>query len=230
MLSTILATALLALGANAASHSIDVGENGIKFDPETTTAAIGDTLEFHFYSGTGGHSVVEGSFASPCQPATNGFFSGYIPGSKEGEMTFVVNVTSTDPIWFYCSLALHCGSGMVGVVNPPADKTIEQYAAAAQGKSASAPAALTGGSLATISETDSDSSTSAPSTTAPSGSAATNSATTTTGSGSATTTGGSTATSGTAAPSKTPSSAGRAELSVMLGLTVVLGGLVALMA
>jgi plastocyanin len=43
MLSKVFATALLALGVNAASHSIDVGENGIKFDPETTTAAIGDT-------------------------------------------------------------------------------------------------------------------------------------------------------------------------------------------
>jgi len=44
MLSTIFTTALLALGVNAGtSHTIDVGEHGIKFDPETTTAAIGDS-------------------------------------------------------------------------------------------------------------------------------------------------------------------------------------------
>lgn len=44
MLSTIFATALLTLGVNAGTtHIIDVGESGISFVPNTTTAAIGDT-------------------------------------------------------------------------------------------------------------------------------------------------------------------------------------------
>lgn len=213
------------------SHNIDVGKGGIKFTPNTTMAAIGDTLQFHFYTGAGSHSVVEGMFSSPCLPATNAFFSGYIPGSTTGEMTFVVNVTSTDPIWFYCSLASHCADGMVGVVNPPADETIEQYAAAAQSVGqASAPASVAGGVVTTISESD-DSSTSMTMTmtSSGSGSAATVSATTT--SASAAKTGSATSSSPSTSATTTPSGAGHAaDMSVMLGLTVVLGGLVALLA
>lgn len=41
-------------------------------------------LEFHFYSGSGGHSVVSSSFDSPCVPNTGAFFSGYIPGDDSG--------------------------------------------------------------------------------------------------------------------------------------------------
>lgn len=56
------------------------------------------SLEFHFYSGSGGHSVVSSTFATPCIPGEDAFFSGYIPGSSTGDMTFVVEVNSTDPI------------------------------------------------------------------------------------------------------------------------------------
>jgi len=223
------------------SHNIDVGKGGIKFTPSTTTAAIGDTLQFHFYTGAGSHSVVEGMFSSPCVPTTNAFFSGYIPGSTKGEMTFVVNVTSTDPIWFYCSLASHCADGMVGVVNPPADQTIEQYAAAAQSiGQGSAPASVAGGVVTTISESDDSStsmsmstsmSTTMAMTSSGSGSAATVSATTTSGSASAAKTGSATSSSASTSATTTPNGAVHAaDMSVMLGLTVVLGGLVALLA
>jgi hypothetical protein len=46
-------------------------------------------LEFHFYSGSGGHSVVSSSFDSPCVPNTGGFFSGYIPGDDSGVSGFL---------------------------------------------------------------------------------------------------------------------------------------------
>jgi len=240
MFSQLLTIGSVALGVNAVSHNIDVGKSGLVFSPNTTIAAVGDTLQFHFYSG--GHSAVEGIFSSPCEPATNGFFSGYMPGSTNGEMTFVVDVTTTDPIWFYCSLSFHCGSGMVGVVNPPADQTIDQYAAAAAGLSqASAPAAVAGGVVTTISESTGVASTSMAATTSASvatttassgsGSATMVSATTTSGSASAAKTGSAITTSASASATSTHSNAGHAaELSIMLGLTVVLGGLVALMA
>jgi hypothetical protein len=41
-------------------------------------------LEFHFFSGTGVHSVVSSTFENPCVPVTNGFFSGYVTGSLTG--------------------------------------------------------------------------------------------------------------------------------------------------
>jgi len=40
------------------------------------------SLEFRFYPG--GHSVVSGSFDTPCVPNTGAFFSGYIDGSDSG--------------------------------------------------------------------------------------------------------------------------------------------------
>ncbi|TVY88760.1 hypothetical protein LAWI1_G007640 [Lachnellula willkommii] len=36
---------------------IDVGEDGLTFSPNSTTAAIGDTIEFHFYPEK--HSVAQ---------------------------------------------------------------------------------------------------------------------------------------------------------------------------
>jgi len=153
MMRATLSFLALAASVAEATVSIAVGENGaLKFDPDSVTAAVGDTLEFHFYSGSGGHSVVSSSFSTPCMPATDAFFSGYIPGSVSGDQTFVVTVNSTDPIWFYCSLATHCQAGMVGVVNPPAGQSVSDYAKAAQNiAQGSAPAAMQGGVLSTIS-------------------------------------------------------------------------------
>jgi len=107
-------------------------------------------LQFHFYTGTGAHSVVSSTFESPCIPATNAFFSGYVAGTSSGSIIFTTNVTSTDPIWFYCSLSTHCQGGMIGVVNPPTGKSAADYANAAKSAAkASAPASVQGGVLAT---------------------------------------------------------------------------------
>ncbi|KAJ2967809.1 hypothetical protein NQ176_g9489 [Zarea fungicola] len=71
----------LALGATAKTIRVDVGQTGLSFTPDTITASIGDTLEYHFHPLN--HSVVMGDFANPCQPAkTGGFFSGFMPVSS----------------------------------------------------------------------------------------------------------------------------------------------------
>jgi len=254
---TLLSLGLVAVGTvKAKSIDIDVGEDGaLSFKPDTSTANIGDTLEFHFYSGSGGHSVVSSTFDSPCVPAPNAFFSGYIKGSDSGDDTFIVNVTSTDPIWFYCSLATHCQGGMVGVVNPPPGKTADDFAAAAaKVAKGSAPAALQGGVLTSIENDDDDSSTSA--SVAGSSTSAAPATTTASGSGSVTTgTGGaasstptssgapvtsskgssSSSSSSSSASASSPSTvstnnAGRNGENTVLGLGAILGGLVALMA
>jgi len=152
MYRSILSLLALAATATAATIEIDVGEDGnLAFDPNSVTAAVGDVLEFHFYSGSGGHSVVESTFQSPCVPGSSTFFSGYIPGDDDGTTVFRVDVTSTDPIFFYCSLDHHCQAGMVGVVNPTSAESLAAYKQAAAGVSAgSAPSAPEGGTLVTI--------------------------------------------------------------------------------
>ncbi|KAH9214833.1 Cupredoxin, partial [Leptodontidium sp. 2 PMI_412] len=122
----------------------------IVFNPDTATAAIGDTVEFHFYPKN--HSVTQGDFDSPCGTGslTNGFFSGYVPSaSEEAPNVFQITIADTNPIWYYCSQGEHCASGMVGVINPPASgNSLAAYKAAAAGSTTvTTPAQVQGGSL-----------------------------------------------------------------------------------
>ena len=92
------------------------------FSPASAKADVGDILTFHFFGGR--HDVVRGVFDMPCTPAAeNGFYSGELEdgdgGEQEKEMVFSVRVRDEEPIWFFCSVGGHCGSGMVGVVNAP---------------------------------------------------------------------------------------------------------------
>ncbi|KAK0120294.1 hypothetical protein ONS95_011700 [Cadophora gregata] len=122
----------------AATIDVKVGDGGLTFEPNSITAEIGDTVRFQFYSGAGSHSVALSAFDTPCQPADNGFFSGIITGNQQGDHTFTIDITSTSPQWYYCSVGSHCQSGMVGVINPPAaspsndGQDITAFASAAQ--------------------------------------------------------------------------------------------------
>jgi len=107
----IFALSALAATAQAANFMVKVGTGGLKFEPATTTAQVGDTVEFDF---EGLHSVVESTFESPCSPMANGFA---VPAQSSGAK-FTIEVTSTDPLYFYCSVASHCQAGMVGIINP----------------------------------------------------------------------------------------------------------------
>ncbi|KAE9380878.1 hypothetical protein N431DRAFT_136549 [Stipitochalara longipes BDJ] len=223
MYQLLISVLALAACVNGVPHIIDVGKQGsLSFSPNSLSADVGDTLEFHFYSGSGGHSVVSSTLEKPCVPDGT-FFSGYQAADTTGDTTFVVNVTSLDPIWFYCSLGSHCQAGMSGVVNPPAGVTITNYTDnAGQVQHASAPASLTGGTVTSINE--------ATETTQPGGplhSATTTPGSSTTGAQATPTT--STSTGATPSPTKSESRRGN-DLSVVLGLSVVVGGLVVLMA
>ena len=61
----------------AKTITIDVGEGGLVFNPESVTADVSDLLQFHFYPKN--HSVVQGSFSTPCQPSAGGIYSGFVP-------------------------------------------------------------------------------------------------------------------------------------------------------
>ncbi|TVY45231.1 putative GPI-anchored cupredoxin [Lachnellula subtilissima] len=210
---------------------IDVGEEGIRFEPNTTMADVGDVLNFHFYSATGPHSVVSGAFDSPCAPAANAFFSGLIDGNDAGNSTYIINVTSTDPIWYYCSAHKHCQGGMVGVINPPStNDTLEAYAKAASSVSAaSAPSAPVGGVATTVSAASTTDTSSMDMTMSMSSSmsmsgSALSSAT------SAAASKASSAASSAASASETSKSGSEATAGVKIGLGAVLGGMVALLA
>jgi plastocyanin len=99
---------------SASIHTIDVGENGLEFSPNNITAAVGDTVIFHFYPQ---HDVTQGPFDKPCTPTDGGFYSGAYSSTEDGKKKFVMNVTTTDPVYFYCSVSMHCKGGMVGGIN-----------------------------------------------------------------------------------------------------------------
>ena len=62
---------------------IDAGKDGFKYTPDSGTAAVGDTLEFHFYGSI--HTAVQGPFNAPCsRGGANGFNSGSINGKSDG--------------------------------------------------------------------------------------------------------------------------------------------------
>jgi plastocyanin len=91
---TALALSALAVGVMAEDSSsssqtikIEVGEGGLQFDPSSTTANVGDTLEYHFYGAK--HSVIQGNYDSPCTPSSSSaFYSGVVQGTSSGDVTF----------------------------------------------------------------------------------------------------------------------------------------------
>lgn len=239
----VLAIASLVCKANGAVHKVDAANGGLKFTPSSVTAAVGDVVEFHFYPQK--HNVVQGSFDTPCKVGgiTAGFYSGFVPIAKgESATVFRVNVTSTDPVYFYCSQISHCQNGMVGAINPPSTgNTVAAYlAAAALTTDSETPAAVQGGTLGTGSD-DNDSSSSSGSSSATAASTGTSAtAATTSKASSVTSAAGSTTapvsskTSAAASSSSavvTPNAAaglGRVSYE-MLGLAGVAGGVAVLM-
>ena len=69
-----LALPLLASLALGATIDIQVGNQGLNYDPETVTAAQGDILRFFFHPEE--HNVAQGSFDQPCKPMMGGIYSG----------------------------------------------------------------------------------------------------------------------------------------------------------
>ncbi len=112
-LSLLGSLGLVGLAA-AKCIEIDVGDNGqLVISPNSVTADVGDNIVFNVYAG---HTVTQADgFTHPCQFKPGGFFSGPAAISKA---QFAIEVTDTNPIWFYCSTITHCQIGMVGVINP----------------------------------------------------------------------------------------------------------------
>ncbi|KLU83757.1 hypothetical protein MAPG_02808 [Magnaporthiopsis poae ATCC 64411] len=134
--------------ARAAVHRVSVGKGRFTYTPDVVRAAKGDVLEFKFVGGV--HDAVTGDFAHPCQPAAKkhgAFSSGVFRGKANTNEVFKVTVNSEDPMLVYCSVPGHCAEGMVMVINPSEDTSIDTVRAAARGKSARAPDGVFGGEM-----------------------------------------------------------------------------------
>jgi len=115
-----------ASSASSSNHVVVVGGSaGLVYNPETVTAAVGDTITFEFQDKN--HTATQSSFADPCRElqftsttGEVGFDSGFMPVSANATTfpTFEITVNDTTPIWVYCRQTGHCGQGMVFAVNP----------------------------------------------------------------------------------------------------------------
>ncbi|KAF2819354.1 hypothetical protein CC86DRAFT_307239 [Ophiobolus disseminans] len=131
--STIFAATALIGAAVAENHFIAVSNKtgALAFFPDSLQAANGDTVTFRFWPKN--HSVAQSSFAQPCAPMQNGFWTGFVPTQSAdvvSNTSFTMEVTNASaPIWFYCSQGKHCQGGMVGVINPPrtGERTLAAY-------------------------------------------------------------------------------------------------------
>ncbi|KAB5555028.1 hypothetical protein GE09DRAFT_1033114 [Coniochaeta sp. 2T2.1] len=142
---------LVSISEASKSYNVTVGKGGqLKFDPETLTASVGDTITYQFFarvSYTRGHrlesnhAVAQSSFNEPCQPLAGGVFSGFTPNLSPdvaSPTTFTITVNDTKPIWIYCPQTNgdHCQKGMVHSINAPSSgNTFEAY----KSKAATAP-------------------------------------------------------------------------------------------
>ncbi|KAH7140610.1 Cupredoxin [Dactylonectria macrodidyma] len=220
--ASLIALSVLTSTAAAAVHIVEAGEDGLKFSPESTKAAVGDKIEFHFYPTS--HSVAQSSFEDPCKPLnSSSFYSGPITVSEgQSDQVFTITVENEDPIWYYCAATGHCEGGMVGVINGPSSgsKTIEKYAeAAAKVSDGEAPSKTGGGTLGKAASASASSSGSATASGSSTGSAAS-----ATGSGSATSSGSSSGTTTGSAASSTSSGSsagGEARGDIRWGLMTV---------
>ena len=81
------------------------------------------------------HSIVRADYEYPCIPyelvnTRPGFFSGWRPvdGILDDPPTYTVRVNDTEPIFVYCSGPWACiDHGMVAVVNPNANTSLEEH-------------------------------------------------------------------------------------------------------
>ncbi|RSL67734.1 hypothetical protein CEP54_003142 [Fusarium duplospermum] len=124
---TIFTSAALACLASAETIKVTATSDN-KFEPDEVKAEKGDIIEFHFEPKN--HSVVAGDYRYPCSPLDigTGFFSGFVPTDDgTADKVFRVTVNDTEPLPFYSSQGKECPNGMVGIINPSENKTLDDY-------------------------------------------------------------------------------------------------------
>ncbi|KAJ7489936.1 hypothetical protein B0H11DRAFT_2229443 [Mycena galericulata] len=106
--------------------NINVAPNGnFVFSPNNVTASNGTNVTFWFPASAVTHSVTQSSFAEPCTylAASANNSAGFDSGLTSADQFTITITDDTKPIWFHCKQVTHCGSGMVGSINAPANGT-----------------------------------------------------------------------------------------------------------
>ncbi|KAF7307790.1 hypothetical protein MKEN_01139100 [Mycena kentingensis (nom. inval.)] len=118
-------------------HEVTVGVEGSFFVPQTTSAGLGDIVQF--IAAGDAHTITQSSFDAPCTRLSGGFDSGILGrGANFSRPTPFWSLTITNvsqPIWFFCELTIpvsHCTSGMLGAINPPSQAAYDQFVAKAK--------------------------------------------------------------------------------------------------
>lgn len=145
--TTALISVIAALGVSAAplsseslstrditppvTHIVEVGKNGLTYTPPFIFAKPGEFVQMNFFAKN--HTLVQSSFADPCEPLVNGIFAGFQPTTVTKDSTGFVEfktikfeVGTDRPLWFYCAQANHCQSGMTFAINPP-EGSVEKF-------------------------------------------------------------------------------------------------------
>jgi len=167
----LAALSALPVLVTALDHTVVVGGTSLLFSPQFVFANPGDNVIFSFRAKN--HSVVESTFNSPCSPLAGGQSTSFHPvdaTATSGFPTFSIPIADQKPMWFYCSQASHCQSGMLFAVNPIIDEdgvnTFNQFKALAQSKGSPLPTQASGSpSTVTVTLIQSATSTSAPTST-----------------------------------------------------------------
>ncbi|KAF6841316.1 GPI-anchored cupredoxin-like protein 1 [Colletotrichum musicola] len=134
--------------AGPQTHHVTVGgPSGLVFVPDQIKANVGDMVVFTFMSQN--HTATQSAFATPCDPLPGGMNSGFMANPNNSVTPppqVAMQVMVSDPLWFYCAQANHCGKGMTFSINPTAAKTQAMFQSMAiqqKGKGAQSP--ITGG-------------------------------------------------------------------------------------
>ncbi|KAJ0133145.1 putative GPI-anchored cupredoxin, partial [Colletotrichum tanaceti] len=134
--------------AAPATHHVTVGgPAGLVFVPDQVKANVGDMVVFTFMSQN--HTVTQSAFKTPCDPLAGGMNSGFMANPNNSVTPapqVAMQVMVSEPLWFYCAQANHCGKGMTFSINPTAEKTQALFQSMAiQQKGKGAGGAITGG-------------------------------------------------------------------------------------
>jgi len=159
-LVTLAAVVATATAQEGTTIQVTVGKGGLVYSPNNIRAEVGTNIEFSFFPKN--HTVTQSSFADPCHPLENGFFSSFVPtANSPSGSTFTITVKDTKPIWLYCGQGNHCQTGMVAAINAPqTGNTFEAFALLAKNATASTspPGGAAGGILKLADGTESSAS------------------------------------------------------------------------
>ncbi|CAG8436279.1 3029_t:CDS:2 [Diversispora eburnea] len=120
-----LFVACFVLAAYADDVVIKVGN--LKYDPQTVDVKNGDTLVFTWLSDGSQHDVIQSDSKGSCTASTK-LTSLKTEIKSSGTWNYTVTEAANTKMWYFCSVASHCESGMYGTINVVSDDDIPSTA------------------------------------------------------------------------------------------------------